>query len=130
MGDFKDTGATEGRPAWDIVRVLILQRWNDLIEAIEVYQKAELEGRAGELYIVRARLASLFYVIQPMLKKRWPEKDYDAFMEKLKIGSPENIINCFYLLNEELYKVKLTQIDTVKVYDMSSVEAENAAYNL
>jgi len=127
MVDFNNE-TTIGTSAWDIVRVLILQRRNDLIEAIEYYNKLECRNTDGDLSIVQARLHSLFNELQASLKRRWngpKDTRYKDLIDKIKSDKFKDIIDAFYILNEYLDEINLTRIDTRKQYDGSRVEEEN-----
>ena len=131
--------ATVGIPATDIEKISILQRRYDLIEAIEAYYKNKFKGIAGETSIISARLMSLFYEIQAMLKRRHTPKakkkgaatKADDTFEKIKKVCTstttikiEDVVNVLELINDELDVVRLTRIDTQKVYDETDIEEE------
>lgn len=125
MVDFNNE-ATIGTPAADVEKISILQRRYDVIEAYEAYKKGKFMGHAQSLSIVKARLISLFIEIQAMLKRRLPKEEYDKLnicMNSTLIE--EDILNILLRLNEFLDELKLTRIDTKKVYDSTDVEVEN-----
>ena len=117
---------TVGIPAADVERISILQRRYDLIEALEDYKKKRLRGSGVDLSIVRARLFSLFIEIQALLKRRLNEKDYNHILYScLNSTKEEDLVLVIFLLNEQLDEIKLTRIDTSRVYDSKDVEEEN-----
>ena len=77
MVDF-DSGETVGTPASDIVRILLLQRRDYVIEAIEKYYQLKSGGVNHGLGVVRARLRSLFLEMQAALKRRKKEEEKPA----------------------------------------------------
>lgn len=115
---------TVGQPASEIIKILILQKRNDLIEAIEHYYKDKYISNMGDLSIIRARLTSLFVELQAMLKRRIPE--YEVLKEKVFTSNKEEeLFSIIYQINEILDSVNLTKIDNKKVYDRMRVEEEN-----
>jgi len=125
MVDFNNE-ATIGTPAIDIVRVSILQRRYDLFEAFEDYKKKRFSGSGVTLSVVRARLISFFCDLQAMLKRRLKEEDYEEIVTTIfNSNKEEEILNIILRLNEELDTIRLTRVDTQRVYDRTIVEKEN-----
>lgn len=117
---------TVGIPAADVERISILQRRYDMIEALEDYKKKRLNGVGVTLSIVRARLFSLFVEIQALLKRRLSEIEYNNILNScLNDTKEDELIKTIFLLNEQLDEIKLTRIDTSRVYDSLNVEEEN-----
>jgi len=129
MVDFNNE-TTITRPAVDIERVLVLQRRHDCIEAYEGYQKAILSGADTGDYTFRSRVLSLFIELKASLKRHYPEGDKDkiSFVELetwIRKGEEDELFNAFDLINDFLDVIKLTRLDTHKVYDSTRVEVEN-----
>jgi len=125
MVDFNNE-TTVGIPAGDIVRVLILQRRNDLIESLEHYRKEKYVGGFSDLSIVRARLLSLFIEIQGMLKRRLKEEIYNKLkLEVFTSIKEDDLFRMVFEINETLDSIHLTKIDNKVVYDRKRVEIEN-----
>lgn len=124
MVDFNNE-TTIGTPAVDIVRVLVLQRRNDFIEALEQYNKQNHAGVDPPTYIVRARLISLYYEIKPMLIRKYKDKEYIMILEKsLNEGAMNEILTVWELINNFLDTIQLTRIDTRQYIDTTSVLSE------
>jgi len=129
MVDFNNE-TTITRPAVDIERVLVLQRRHDCIEAYEGYQKTILSGADTGDYTFRSRVLSLFIELKASLKRHYPEGDKDkiSFVELetwIRKGEEDELFNAFDLINDFLDVIKLTRLDTHKVYDSTRVEVEN-----
>lgn len=125
MVDF-NSGETIGRPAVDVVKISILQRRYDFIEAYEDFKKKRLAGAAAPLSIVRARLISFFLEIQACLKRRYKSDDFkEVHKDVFNSEDEDKILDLFYNFNEELDNINLTRIDTEKVYNKLRVEEEN-----
>lgn len=124
MVDF-NAETTVGTPASDVIRILILQRRADLFEAWEHYKKQGFQGIDSSLAVVRARLFTLWLELQAGLKRRLKDPEYKAIEKLIKSDDEQDIMQAIYTLNEELDKIKLTQIDTKKQYDKTRVESEH-----
>lgn len=121
MVDF-NADATVSSSAIDILRILILQRRNDVIDAIETYRKLE-EHSSPDTTIVRSRLFSLFLEIQAMIKRK--HKEYDQIKESCDSKDFEELLKTFLELNEFLDMNRLTRIDTKNVYDSTRTSSED-----
>ena len=125
MVDFNNE-TTVGTPAIDVVRILILQRRADVIEAFELYHKQIANNIEGSTSLIHARLLSLFMELQGSIKRRCAtEKDYLEVLKNFDSLEIEQMKKNFYYLNEYLDSIKLTVIDTKKQYDRSNWETDN-----
>jgi len=116
---------TIGTPAANIVKILLLQRRSDLIEAWELYKKKHYQNVDADISLVRARLFSWFLEFQAALQRRLSDKDYEALCGQIKSNEPEEIEAAIYALNEQMDVIRLTRIDTKTAYDKTNVEIEN-----
>lgn len=127
MVDF-DNETTVTRPASDIIRVVILERRYNLMEALErYYMNAALGGvdTSHDEAVVRARLLSLIDELRPMLDRRLRPEEKEELERALDRTDMDSTLKAFHLVNKMLDIVKLIMIDTRKVYDSTNVEAEN-----
>ena len=129
MVDFNNE-TTVTRPAADIIRVLILQRRNDVIDSFEFFRKSKANNIQSSTAIIQSRLFALFLELQAAFKRRYKEADYTRLLKRIESSQYADLYDAFLTMNEELDKLKLTQIDTGKVYDSTRVEEENKAKNL
>ena len=142
MVDFQNE-ATVSTPAADIVRILILQRRNDVIDAIEAYHRNKFKGTPAETYEVRARLYSLFLEVQAALQRKAKEnpelQEEYALLDQTIKGDADyqrddddanHLIQCFEYINTWLDTNKLIRIDTKKQYDTTRVSDEDAEKGL
>ena len=130
MVDFNNE-TTIGTPAVDVVRILILQRHADLIEAWEGYLKKKYSNVQPNSSIVRARLQSLFIQLQSAIKRSRTEEAYTIVVKGIREAKEEDeLYKQIIFLNEFLDDLKLTRIDTKKKYDSTNVEEENRAKGL
>ncbi len=121
-----DNEATIGIPATDIEKVSILQRRYDVIEALEQFKQKKYNKINAPISPVRARLLSLFIELQATLKRRLGKKDYKKLRRAiLSVDKEEALLNIIERINDVLDEIRLTRIDTQKVYNSQSVEDEN-----
>ena len=132
MVDFNNE-TTVSTPAIDVVRILILQRRNDVLEAIEHYYKVDDSGAESDSGIVKSRIISLYLEIEGMIKKRTKDDDYKETHKaiiKIKQSGIADLIKIFSDFNMMLYDINLTKIDNKPEYDTTKVEGENALHSL
>lgn len=110
---------TVGTPAVDVVRIIILNRWWDLQEAMEEFNKHKFFNKNYSNAIIKARALTLYYCTISMLKRK-------AMADKVKKMIDEDKIEDAYLeMSEVLDAVNLTKIDTRKSYDRTKIEEAN-----
>lgn len=123
MVDF-DNETTIGTPAGDVIKIIILQRRYDVLEALESYNKTQGAGAEGGNSIFRARLTTLFYELHPALKRQ-KELDVEKLKEQIQHGKQEDLIAAFEQINDTLDQLRLTRFDTRKQIDTTRVEHED-----
>jgi ABC-type lipopolysaccharide export system ATPase subunit len=124
MVDFNNE-ATIGTPAVDVVRILVLQRHSDLIEAWESYIKQRNLGIQANLSVTRARLVSMFLQIHPTIKRKLSPENYTKFFNELRGTDEATVYKNIMIINEILDEVRITRIDTKLHYDRTYVEKED-----
>ena len=128
MVDF-NSEATIARSKAEIEGFSILEKRAFVIDAIEDYEKKSAGGVNANCQYVRARVIALFWQVRAMLKRK-QLKLHDVLWVSVKSRRYEELEDAFDKLSDYLDSLKLTQIDTGKVYDSSRVEEENRAKNL
>lgn len=129
MVDFNNE-STITTPAADVVKILILQRRNDFLEALEAYNKEKARGIQTDISIVKSRLMSLFLEIQPALRRTYSAEDYEELQVLIDARDEQEIIRAFIAINTWLDDKKLIRIDTRKQYDRTIAENENKNYKV
>lgn len=128
MVDFNNE-ATVATPANDVIRILILQRRNDFIEAFEHYEKLRFlnpdNDDSSYKAPVRARLRSLYRELQASLKRTIPTAEYHDLRTRLFSDNITEIESAFETINEWLDKKKLVRVDNKPDYDTSDVVTED-----
>lgn len=122
--------STTGTPAVDIVRILILQSWNDLIEAIEAYNKVKNKGITPDIGIVKARAYTLYLKIQALLLRKLKEEEMNQLELLLQSNNMNNIMQAVRIFNRELDLVQLTKIDNRPAVDRSRPVLYDKAHGL
>lgn len=129
MVDFNNE-STVSTPAVDVVKILILQRRNDFIEALEAYRKEIYRGIHTDNSIVKSRLNSLFLEVSAALKRSLKEEDFEALREKITTDKIEYLEEAFLMLNTWLDDKHIIRVDNKKTYDRRRVENENKSYKV
>jgi len=135
MVDF-DNDATVGTPPLDLVRILILQRHYDVLEALELYFKQKYNGQEMNIGLLRARMITLFYQLQAVLKRKLKETnknkktEYQILFEQVSNEGEvleEDILSAFETINTLLDDLHLTRFDTkLNIRSASAVVQDKA----
>lgn len=129
MVDFNNE-ATISTPATEVIKIEILERRYNLIEAVEAYNKQIASGVQAETGIVKARLLSLFMEVHPALERGFKSKDREELLLLLDSDEFRDLMRGFFIINAWLDKVRLTRIDNKAQYDRTITEEENKATGL
>lgn len=129
MVDFNNE-ATITTPAADVIKIEILERRYNLIEAVEAFNKQHQAGVHAETSIVKSRLLSLFMEIQPALDRGLKEKDKEELSLLLKSDDYKDLMRAYFIINTWLDRIRLIRIDTRQQYDRTIAEEENKAAGL
>lgn len=124
MVDF-NAEATVGTPAVDIVRVMALERLNNCIEAYEDYIKKNAQGYDRDTSLIRARLCSVFMILEGQIIRKEGDKKAKEYREKCLSEDEKTLIEMMSFFNVYFDEIKLTRLDTKKVYDKTLVEVED-----
>ena len=129
MVDFNNE-ATIGRPAIDIVRVLILQARYDTLEALKEHTLQKAHSSEHTLPKLKANVLRWWMEIEASFLRRYKEKRYKEVQEMIETIEEDEIIimKAIHLLNKECDDIRLTMIDTKPNYDRTDIEAENTLY--
>ena len=130
--------ATVSTPAINVMKILLLQSRENLIEALEFYNKKVTEGVNIEQSPVKARLGTLFLQLQPYLERTYKEKEYNnmlsAFQKNIFFNEKDipngDLLKLFIQLNNLMDSLKITRVDTRIQYDRTDIELDNAMNDL
>lgn len=130
MVDFNNS-ETIGTPALDIVRILVLERRYNVMEAIEDYKKVERSGSddlAKELSVVQSRLLTFYLEVQEIAERHLLDTEVLFVQEALNSLVFEDLLTAFMLLNKLLDTLTITKLDTrARLPAMSRPELRNQA---
>lgn len=132
MVDFNNE-TTVGTPPGDVVKIVVLERREQVIEALEQLHRvesAELDtGHKKDL--LRARTMAFWYEIQAMVKRRQAKAgegslSYDEVREAItKATEEKDLIEAYEWMNEFVDDMGVTVIDSRPKYDRSIAEDAN-----
>jgi hypothetical protein len=111
----------------DLIKIIVLSRWNDLLEAWENFYKTTEQGFKSDLSIVKARSISLYLCISGELSRK-SEKSSEYFYKVLIVNKRPNEAELFRVmleLNKILDIDRLIRVDTRPSYDYADVERDN-----
>ena len=133
MVNFQDQG-TVATPATDIVRIIILEARYNARLAIELFLKQKSQGIDPSTADMQSRIWAYWTELRSgMLRREKTRKDeinlIDESFQKSDLTA-EELFNIFNHLNDILDELKLTQIDSRELYDMTRPEKENRVKNL
>jgi hypothetical protein len=126
MVDFKTDG-TMTTPSWEIIKLLALEKRENLMLAIEFYFKHKYEEHESEqdINIVRARLWVLYYELEAWLKRTFQEEALLLYRARIDSNKVDEVFEVVSWLNKFMDDKKLTRIDNIKSIDRTRVELEN-----
>lgn len=139
MVDFSND-ATVSTPPGDVVKILVLERREQVIEALEAISLVDHLGQeAGtKEAILRARLLALWYQLQAMVYRRLAKAKGTtddptyAMIEKriLVAHKKDDMIEAFQWMNCFIDEMGLTFIDSTARYNRTRVEDVNTKKGL
>ena len=124
---------TQTTPPLDTLKILILQRRDAVLEAIEDYYKMMEAESSPPVFFIVSRVRTLFFDVEFMLKRYYGEQKKEDFVKlsKAVMGHDvDNSINAFREINRILDEKQLTRFDINEKHDTTRVESENSLKGL
>lgn len=121
---------TIATPPSELVKILILQRRNDVLDAIEGYYKMKCAGAEAPKHVVQARIRSLFLEREASLRRQYSTEDFKLLETKVFGNSIDESIKAFREIDEYLDRLQITKVDNRQRIDTTNVEAENVGKGL
>jgi len=115
---------TISTPPTDLLKILIIQRRNDLIDAIEHYYKNRLLNAGVQDNLIRARTISLLMELGHAYV-RWQEVPVTKLIDKVRNAPIEDVLTFVHEINEQLDLRRITRVDTRDGFDRTKSELEN-----
>jgi len=124
---------TVSTPAGDIVKILWLQKREDLHNELEKYNKLKALSTEPEQAVLKSKIGSLLIELLPYLERKQttPEQKEKRESQIKKIFfnedelEPSEILDIVLEINKILDELRVTRIDTRVRYDRSNVEEDN-----
>lgn len=123
MVDFNNEN-TVTRSAIDIMRVLVLEKREDCLQALKGFNKQDYLQTDPPDSDFRARVSILYEELRSAIERT--DSKLSKEIEKLvHYGDFAELLQGFRLLNKYLDKIKLTRLDINEDYDTTNIEEEN-----
>lgn len=131
MVDFNNE-QTVATPSWDVLKILVLEKRENVLLAVEFYLKQKFASRdqEGDLYLIRSRLWTLYYEMEGMLETKKSSEELQKLRALINHKEGDQVLSAFSNLNRFMYEINLTKLDTKRVYDKTRTERENATKDL
>ena len=139
MVDFNND-STVSTPPGDVVKIVVLERREQVIEALESYHHTDFskQDTSHKLAILHSRIMALWYQIQAMvyrrtIKAKGTEEDPSyAMIERKVLGAKtqDQMVEVFEWMNCFIDDMGLTFIDSRPRFDRTRVEQTNLRMGL
>jgi len=123
MVDFNSEG-TVSSPAFNLVKILILQARANTFEALENYIQKKSYGHSTGLEVLKSRLFLWWLEMEAGIRRR-NENEHTLLTKLLKSEREGDIFEVVYILNKECDKIQLTRIDQKAGVDRTRAELTN-----
>jgi len=123
MVDFNNE-STIGRPALDIVRVLVLEKREDCFRALQGFNTQKFLSADPPDVHLRSRVSILYEELRSSIKRTKPE-DIEALEKKIFKGNISELIEALRFINTWLDDIRLTRLDIRRDYDRRDAEFSN-----
>jgi len=124
--DYYNEFKTETIARADLLKVLILNKWNFVIDAFEAYDKVESVGGVPQTSTINARMLALYNSLYGMLTRDLKTKELEQLFKDCKSNHIDEVRNAYWQLTVFMDKKGITKIDTKKTYDTTDIEEENS----
>lgn len=126
MVDF-NAGETVTTPSWNVLKILALEKRENLILAIEFYFKNKYLGdnQDHDVDMIRTRLWCIYYELEAWLIRSRTAREIQDFKEFVNHDKPEKVLEAVSFINKFMDEKNLTKIDNIKTIDRTRVELEN-----
>lgn len=131
MVDFNNEG-TVTTPSWDLLKILALEKRENLILSIEFFYKNRLQGVDDDhdLNIIKARIWCLYFELEAWLKRTYDPVIIDELVSWIESNEYKIVFKAISFLAKFMDDKSLTKIDTKQVYNKRRTETENEMHQL
>lgn len=124
MVDFNNE-TTVAQPPINLLQILIIQKREYFLDAVEAFEKQEELGFQPSIGVVKGRTKNLYYGIRSLMLRKMDKEEFEKLQELLKGSELQDFIEAFQIMDAFLDKVKVITIDTRKSYDRTRVSEED-----
>jgi hypothetical protein len=131
MVDFNNE-ATVTTPSWDLLKILALEKRENLMLSIEFfyknkYQDADLDH---ELNIIRTRIWCLYFELEAWINRSYPKPELEVIKALIEDKDYKEVLKVVTFLNKFMDEKNLIKVDTKQVYNKQRTEIENEIHQL
>jgi len=131
MVDFNNSSIV-GKSRTDIVNIIIIQRWAEVIDSIRDYYKYKSLGQTHKAIVeLQSQVAAIFYQIKQIIEKELEKestKEYESMAEILldvQSDDEDRLFKAWNYIDALLYVKGITKIDRKDLYDRTSIFESN-----
>lgn len=133
MVDFNSEG-TVTTPSWDLLKILALEKRENLILSIEFFYRNKYQGGDEEhdLNMIKTRLWCLYFELEAWLIRSYKDNPQEIIRLKDQIEAADYkiVLEAATFLNKFMDNMSLIKIDTKQVYNKKRTEVENEMHQL
>jgi len=96
----------------NMLKRLILIRRNEAILCIQKYKERKERGSRPQEFKLRSSVFTLFIEIKGTIKRKLSKGKYELIEEYSESEDIEEVIECFYMMNEFLDSLGLLKLDS------------------
>jgi len=124
MVDFNNSETMTTAPRI-VIQFMILERYNNLLESFEAYNRQSFKGHSANTYEIQTRLKTLFRLLEGAIIQDQKNENIEiikSLIDSSDFKDHEKVLNFF---TKWLHSKKLLDIFTGKKYDSTDMEMEN-----
>ena len=107
----------------DTLRFNILYVRNNLIEEFRIYEYNEGRGAEGKAYRVSSRFKALLRHIGQSYRESQGDDKFTELYKMVESAEYDGLLAAYWVVEEFLYKKRLTQYDTAGGYDRTRLKS-------
>lgn len=120
-----------GKSRTDIINIIIINRWDKSLDAIEEYYKNRAKGFERGMVDFQSKIASLYHAVKQIIIDELPKektKEYlnvEQIKQDILSGDEDRVFKAWDYIDRLLYVKGITKIDKKELYDKSDIFGEN-----
>ena len=113
----------------DTLKLMILQRWNYVSDALELYYKQQAQGYKPELAPVKSGVIALYNQIRPAIRSD-SKVNNNAIIDLVFSKNFQSLEDGYNEISDWLYSKGLLKFDELSLYDSTDTNEEDEAQGL